>query len=166
MVYSHISPSGDGTLASDGMTSQKLHPLLLELLEFWQSKCQESVLPSRAMFDPFALLPWLGRLILLDVIDRGADFRYRLHGTWLVELFGVDLTGKRLSEVRSPVARLWHEYQTCVRDRRPLCISSKTLSERDHRIIDKVVLPLASDGTVVDRLLIGITLAAQDPGPS
>ena len=121
-------------------------------------------MPSRAMFDPFALRPWLGRLILLDVIDGGEDFRYRLHGTWLVELFGRDLTGKRLSELRYPVARLWYEYQTCVRDRRPLSIVSKTLSEKNHHIIDKVILPLADDGVIVDRLLVGITLAAQHSG--
>ena len=116
------------------------------------------------MFDPFALRPWLGHLILLDVIDGGKDFRYRLHGTWLVELFGADLTGKHLSELDYPVARLWHEYQTCVRERRPLSVVSKTLSEKDHRLIDKVVLPLAHDGAVVDRLLVGITLSARDPG--
>ena len=99
----------------------------------------------------------------MDVIDGGKDFRYRLHGTWLVELFGSDLTGKCLSELRYPVARLWHEYQSCVRDRQPLSIVNKTLSEKKHQLIDKVVLPLADDGVVVDRLLIGITLTGQDP---
>src|SRR3546814_12771432 len=37
--------------------------------------------------------------MLLDILDGGADFRYRLYGSRIAERTGFDWTGRRLSEM-------------------------------------------------------------------
>ena len=75
-------------------------------------------------------------------------------------MFGLDLTGRRLSDLAYPVDRLWHEYRTCVRERRPIGIGGKPLSEKDHCLVDKMILPLAGDDGTVNHLMIGIAPAS------
>jgi hypothetical protein len=55
---------------------------------------------SRVALDPIrigaAALPWV---TLIDVIDGGADYRWRLSGEQAIETMGLRLTGRRLSGV-------------------------------------------------------------------
>ncbi|MFN4088870.1 MAG: PAS domain-containing protein [Alphaproteobacteria bacterium] len=74
-------------------------PELRFLLEFWHTHKGPSGLLPRAAIDPLALRPALGVIMLLDVLDGGADFRYRLYGTTIAERTGFDWTGRRLSEM-------------------------------------------------------------------
>ena len=36
---------------------------------------------------------WLGNVLLVDVIEGGAEFVYRLYGSNVAERFGRDMTG-------------------------------------------------------------------------
>ena len=148
------------------ISDRELHPLLSDLLGLWRQRCDNSRLPSRADFDPLDFRRWLGRLQVLDVIDGGQDFRYRLHGTLLVELFGRDLTGRHLSELGHAADTLRREYDACARERRPVAICRQPVPEKDHRIIDQLILPLARDGVRVDRLLVGIVPTRTGDGGS
>src|SRR3546814_17974058 len=68
------------------------HPKLLTLHTLWRSRCAEG-LPARRDFDVMELGPWMGNLQLLEVLDDGKAFRYRLQGVHLVELVGKDQIG-------------------------------------------------------------------------
>ena len=109
---------------------------------------------------------WLGRLQLLDVLDQGADFRYRLHGTILVDMYGRDLTGRQLSSLGDAASVFQREYRACIRDRRPVAICNQPIPNKDHWSIDQLVLPLSGDGVLVDRLLVGVmpALTAENAG--
>jgi len=77
-------------------------PTVAELLALWKSKRGRSRLPARRAFDFGELKPWLGHIILFDVVpdglDDGADFRYRLVGSNLTRVLGIDPTGRSVSE--------------------------------------------------------------------
>ena len=64
------------------------HPRLAALARLWSRKANGADLHGRVDFDPVELRPWLGRIILLDVVDGGRDFHYRLFGAELVERTG------------------------------------------------------------------------------
>ena len=124
----------------------------------WNAARRGGDLPGRATIDPLALRPWLGRLLLMDVIDNGRDFRYRLHGTALVELFGADLTGTLVSAL--PVAdvdRLLAEGRAAVARRDYVYIEEAAVAERRYAAISKLILPLATTGSAVDMLMVGIS---------
>lgn len=72
--------------------------LVQSFAELWFEKAKaRDGLPFRDDFPIEDLHPWIGRIIIMDVLDGGKDFRYRLIGTKLVEANRRDLTGKRVS---------------------------------------------------------------------
>lgn len=73
-------PETSGTVITNGR--------LRELLEYWRSKRGSRLMPARADIDPIeipTLLPIIG---LVDVLDGGARFRFRLLGTEVVDAAG------------------------------------------------------------------------------
>lgn len=48
------------------------------------------------------LFKWmLGRIFMVEVLKASSDYRFRLFGSKMVQVYGEDLTGRKLSEVRS-----------------------------------------------------------------
>jgi hypothetical protein len=66
------------------------------LLNYWLDERGDSFPPVAAV-DPVRLGPALGRIMIVEPVDQGADFRYRLYGTNIAAVSGFELTGKLLS---------------------------------------------------------------------
>ncbi|MCC7045205.1 MAG: PAS domain-containing protein [Alphaproteobacteria bacterium] len=127
---------------------------LLGLYRLWQSKRKDRQLPSRAAFQHAELPPWFGTLILLDVLDGGADYRYRLFGLVLATEAGFDMTGKLLSKypIRSNLPHFREVFAEVLRTRAP------ALSEHDPGVAHirrrrRLILPLGKDGETVDMIM-------------
>lgn len=142
-----------------------MHPKLSSLQAFWESKRKDGALPGRSDFDVLELWPWLGHLALVEVIDGGADFRYRLHGTTMVEILGMDLTGRRLSEMTDVIrAVAGPEFRAAVATGRPTGFTRIRVNRSvDHRQVTTLILPLATDGRTIDMLLYGVYFAEGNP---
>src|SRR5262249_10216381 len=69
-------------------------PNLLAFYALWRAKCRGDALPARADFTVDDLRPFIGRIAILDVIDGGQDFRFRLYGTQIAEEYQGEMTGK------------------------------------------------------------------------
>ncbi len=131
-----------------------------QLLALWQSKRAGRRYPARSDFDVLELRPWLGDLELVEVErtdDGGYRYRYRLVGTRITDIDGIDATGRHADEIfidnYSNVVDEYDEVletgEPCLRDYSP------SLSRRGlHRTYHKLVLPLASDGETIDMLLV------------
>jgi hypothetical protein len=115
-------------------------------------------LPRRSEIRPEDLKPWLGWINLLELVDGGRDFIFRLYGSNVAREFGRDLTGRSVSElpaehlpiVTAPFARVIGE--------RVPCATRHLLHFEDGRsfVWERLVLPLAEDGATVDILLVGL----------
>src|SRR3546814_11077187 len=66
---------------------------LAKLLAYWEGKRGIRPMPARKDIDVLDLRFVLGRLLLLEVAD-GRRFRFRLHGTALVDPVHYDMTGR------------------------------------------------------------------------
>jgi hypothetical protein len=133
------------------------HVVLRGLWAYWAGKLRDGVLPARRHISPAELRPWLGNLLLLDVIGGGRDFRYRLHGARLVQMFGDDLTGRCVSALPlQNVEALLAEGRQAVATRNAVYIEDGIVAEKTFIRISKLILPLAVDGVAVDMLLVGI----------
>jgi hypothetical protein len=113
-------------------------------------------MPLRRDIDVLELAPWLGNLMLIEVLEGGAEFRYRVYGSTLAQYYGRDLTGKTTEgvpeEARKAVRR---EYRAVLADGRPVVIlRDREVRHRTMRVA-KLVLPLSSDGAALDLLLVG-----------
>ncbi len=125
---------------------------------YWNDKRRGRRLPARADIDPVEMKPWLGEVLLLDVIEGGRDFRYRLVGAMIAYRTGHDMTGKLLSEM--PVdpaigAAYLRDHRQAVETRAPVLARYDYLSARDGRPVkfERLLLPLGDDGETVNMLL-------------
>ena len=126
-------------------------------VEYWMSKGWPDRLPSRADIDPVEMVHLLKHVVLLDVTWEPMDFVYRVIGTDVVAHLDRDHTGKRMSELdhqREP-SRIWSSCRQVAETGHPLLSSIPYVGpKRLFRRSEDVILPLSSDGTVVDKLLV------------
>lgn len=135
------------------------------LYDYWQDDCDCALPVPKARIDPLALPPrLLAHVVLLDVVDDPADFRYRLIGTEITTLVGRDSTGKRLSEIPYPKAvgaRIREIYSTVVGSNLVLYAEDPAdWASRDFMRMATLLLPATSDGTRTDRIF-GAVMAAR-----
>ena len=137
-------------------------PRLRRFYDYWLGKCQAGRLPSRADIDPVEipdLLPWI---MLVDPVPgpEGYRFRIRLIGTGLVTRVGRDATGRFYDETLSKrdVARFTAIYTEVVKSGRPHHYRSDIdivrLQGLEHLRYERLICPLATDGTTVDMLAL------------
>lgn len=77
------------------------HPDLVRVLEQYKQLCAGRPMPLRSEFFPTQFRWMLGRMFLLDVLDGGKDYRYRLFGDFWEIVYGVDLSGRTLSSLEA-----------------------------------------------------------------
>ncbi|HEX7969185.1 MAG TPA: PAS domain-containing protein [Stellaceae bacterium] len=138
------------------LSPRPTHPKLSALLEFWHAKRGARRMPARADFDVLELREWLGHLHLIEVVDGGRDFHHRVYGTDLAIAFDMDLTGKGMSALPDGVReQVRQEYAHVCDSGEPLVIDDDPAVRSAVERVEKLILPLSSDGATVDRLLIG-----------
>ena len=142
------------------------HPALVALARHWQSLHREGALPRRRDIRPAEIVAAMPYVALIDVVTHEPlVMTFRLVGTELVRWLGHDHTGRSVEDAYAmDVGPGWHrvvpEYARAVRDRSPARrfhagSRSNGLSFRYERIL----LPLSSDGSTVDGLLMGLVPA-------
>jgi hypothetical protein len=72
-----------------------LNELFPPALHYWQA-IKGDRLPSRHDIDPIDIPDLLANIMLLDVLESGKDFRYRLAGTEIERNFGAPIKGLTL----------------------------------------------------------------------
>ena len=134
------------------------HPLVCAFYEYWLSVAPEGRLPGRQHIAPEAIPIFLSRLWILDVCRDPLRFRYRLCGTELVRSLGREVTGLWLDEAHpqqttNPESR--ERFRFMVETGRPTWRKGPPLWSRvpEHRVIETCIVPLATDGEAVDKML-------------
>ena len=136
-------------------------PQLTAIADFWSDLVARTGRPDPACIDPAAFVPALGYLMLLEPIEDGTDFRYRLYGTQISRWSGLDLTGQRVSHitaagVRSHVQTFFLAgYRAVVASRKPLYSSHVPPVERTTATWHRLILPFWDSTDTVRRLLVG-----------
>jgi len=132
-------------------------PRLYQLYRYWKAKCAGRAMPTRADIDPLEMKWLLGNLSLIEVRQKPMDFRFRLVGSNVVNLFGKELTGRAVGEVRYLGKRPPLEQQCgdVVANQHPSFLIMMLGVDHRRIIYRHLVLPLSSDGRNVDLLLAG-----------
>jgi hypothetical protein len=140
------------------------------LTTLWQQRREpvELRLPARRDFDAVQFRPWLGNLQLLHV--QADDFVHVVYGSCIAELFGQDWTGRRVGEL--PLEQrdaLLPAYCEAQRTGRPAAVEAELPIFRTYVDFEPhltrlhgIVLPLADDGSTVDRLLVAVYAVVLD----
>jgi hypothetical protein len=135
-----------------------VQPILRRGFDYWQSKRRDGRLPARSAIDPTEIPSLLPHVELSEVIDGGADFRFRLVGTHLVDTDAVNPTGilfSRFFEMPAYAAYMFRLYRHVVATGRPVWSGSRIpMPLRGLDVAtERLYLPLATDGRTVDMVL-------------
>lgn len=135
-------------------------PILRRLLGHWRAlPAGVAGLPAPRALDPVEI-PWaLGAITLVDVegVPPDCEFRFALDGSWQVERYGFDMTGKTLTEFPEPETRdlIRRSYMEVVRARRPIGRVRDLMLDGRPRRYEALLLPFGADGRVT-RLAVAL----------
>ena len=132
-------------------------PVQRALYLYWLTRAGDRPMPARADLDPLDMPKLaLKDMGLIDVIEAGRDFHYRLVGTHNVSRMGLDITGRRASAVyqgqyldflmaiyREVVAR-----RTCI-----LSIGEFAIAGPSNLSTTRLLMPLSATGAAVDMIV-------------
>jgi hypothetical protein len=146
----------DPFVLNDPDTADFTDRRLAQLLAYWRGLAGEGDLPPAPAIDPAALVFILGWLMIIDPLEGGADFKYRLYGSSIAEVTGRDLTGCKVSDSFPAFAAFTSEvYRNAMRDRRPVLTRHSPPKQIAVTRWERLILPFAgSDGAVI-RFLVG-----------
>lgn len=134
-------------------------PKLRELWRHWHTLHRDGRPPTRAEFDPTAIPHLMPYLMLLDVVEGGKDFRYRVVGTHVARIHGTDNTGRTVSQAfPSPdAAYVIRLYRRSVEARAAVGFRGEPL-RRDERVLEYEIvhLPLSGGDGQIGKVLVGL----------
>jgi hypothetical protein len=135
---------------------ERCGPKAIALYQYWNSRRGVRSMPSRVDIDPLEMRQWLPRLMLVDVSPDAKHFTYRLVGTEIVDLLGVNPTGRPVETAwpEEGVQQLLEDYREVAENRTPVFCQQVSEWLDDQRPTAWAVrLPLSSDGIEVDMVL-------------
>lgn len=128
------------------------------LYEYWSEKRGTRIWPSRAEILPSEITTILPYIMLVDVLEEGQVFHFRLVGTDVA--YGIDPTGRLLHEAvpegpyRDHITALFRRGAAG-----PGALYSRTSYDYAEitgpRTIARIFMPLSGDGAAIDKMLVG-----------
>jgi len=136
------------------------NPTLAFLRDYWESKRNGRLMPSRADIRPSELREHLAWVIMADVLNGGEDFRYRLIGTLVTEYFLTEATGKTITESfeKKMGPAVTHAVlavmRTATKERAPIhAFGAADAFATGYEAFDAIFLPLSDDGQTANVIL-------------
>ena len=131
-------------------------PVLGPALTYWTAKRGGRLMPRKRDIDPIEIpAKIVPNLQLIDVIDGGARFRYRLIGTATVDAYGEDFTGRYADEMFPAELRHFIHgiYRQVCAGRAPLFLSNRYISAKGFELASKrIYMPLADANGAVSHI--------------
>lgn len=133
------------------------HPQLKRVYEYWKAIKAERLAPARRDIDPIDLREVLPGTLLIDVARDPWRFSYRLAGTLTERIHGVDLTGRSIDMLKPQAfADMLRADLIKLAERvEPQLVYLEFINQMGvQRGYQVLRLPLSSDGSTVDMILI------------
>lgn len=129
------------------------------LYDYWKAHRQAGEVGMRAAdLVPYDLVPALGYIILLDILDEGRDFRYRLFGSKIAEIAKFDSTGLRISETKAhPLMKAFFStvYDAVLQKQKPIYTEHNPPPNLTIATWHRIVLPLHDGAGTITKFLVG-----------
>jgi hypothetical protein len=134
-------------------------PVLAFVRDYWQAKRGSRAMPARNDISPAQLKSQLPHILIADVIEGGADFRYRLVGTHLRGFFQSEPSGMLMSEIIAPFGDKTLEatlraYRAAVAKRAPIRLTGAgSWFGQKTKLFDAYLAPLSDDDATPNMVL-------------
>jgi hypothetical protein len=121
----------------------------------WAQLIGDTAIPRKRAFDITRMPPAVWPILfMLEVFDRGQQFRYKVVGTEIVQNLDRDVTAERVPAWACPsdADRVLESYRHVVRSGEPVLASGR-VPHRPHRGYTYLALPLKGDNEQVTHIL-------------
>lgn len=144
-------PAGAGSPVGPGLSIGPIaSPLIHELHDYWNAKRGGRAMPRRSDIDPSEIKRLLPYVLLGEFAGDPVRLRYRLVGTEVVAVYGIDFTGQWLDEIDfgEQVEGGWPlQYRRMFDSRSPLYGSARLFSTSGMEMeYEFGLFPLCQDG--------------------
>ncbi len=171
MTYSQIDKPGDAS----GLTSFELvtldgleSPVVKQGADYWDVLRGTRRYPSRKEIHPRDLTAIIRNMLLIKVIDGGADFEFRFAGDAQVQAYVVPFQGRRLSQLAlgSPVfcCSLRDVFLHVIGSGAPAAVRGNMglfFSRVKYAYCESMILPLGASDDAVDHLMVFSTYVSR-----
>ena len=142
-------------------------PRLRRLFEYWRGCCAGAIMPARSAIDPLDFRFILGYVTLVEVEPAPRRYRFRLDGSILAMLSGMDYTGKYLDELGLPdyIDFVAASYDRVVDRLRPYAYRKQGAFDTKSFDEETLILPLGRNDTV-EHLMVAVIPGDLGPEPS
>ena len=156
MLPKGVPEGASGIIALDAIES----PIVRQGVEYWRALKGERSYPARSDMKPREMAPLLRNIVLLRLIDGGADYEYRIVGDAHVISHGFSMQGLKVSDVDrfspgyGPVLKSL--YDRAVRKREVYAFRGwMERGEKTKQYIysESVFMPMGPDEATVDHVL-------------
>jgi len=136
------------------------NPLVVKAVAYWRSLCRGRRFPARNDLNPRALSPFQSHMVLLKVIDGGADFEYRFVGEAQADAYNRPVQGRRMSELAAESdtgPAIFAGYRHIQRSGEPFALrgwAGKVYARANFVYCESVALPLGDTNDMVDHLIV------------
>lgn len=158
----------DALAAAGALLHEPLHAKVRALIEYWISVHPAGLLPGRRHFDPLDVPTLLQNIWMIDV-ERASELRlrYRLIGTSVARAFEKDTTGQYLHDAHPDFHEtpVWSYMREVADTGMPNWRKGAPHfgMRQGFRHLERVFLPMASDGRTVD-LILALTVFLDSQG--
>jgi len=151
-----VPESASGIVSLDTVES----PILRQGIDYWRRLRGERRYPSRQDLMPRDLAPLLRHIVLIRLLEGGADYEYRIVGDAHVQSHGFSMQGQRLSGIDhyspgyGPVLKSL--YDRAVRRRDVYAFRGwmeRGIQPRRYIYSESAFMPLGPDETTIDHVL-------------
>lgn len=121
----------------------------------WHKIRGHEPVPYRRSLDPLDFPTLLRFVELIEVLDGGRDFRYRLIGDEINRISRGYYAGRKVSEIPSQRApsRIFALYAQTVRQRRPICVRLPYVGDDPFiEEVEAITMPLTENGSAIATL--------------
>lgn len=132
---------------------------LQDLYDYWKSKRVDQPVPLRAQIKPAEIVYCLPYVMILEGRQDPMRFFYRLVGTAIVSGFGTDFTGQFVDEMNiGEQAAKNAAMMRSVTETGNVSYYAGEFKKDDRRYMrqERIAMPLSSDGTTIDTILVGL----------
>lgn len=138
-------------------------PCVQKGVGYWRSLCGQRRFPARAALTLRGMAPILQHAVIIEVIDRGADYEYRYVGEVQRQAFKTYFKGIRVTQIEAAAPRLGGVLRAAYERVRSTGMPFIIRGEIDHDLPsaafcyhETAFLPLGVDGEVDHLLVVGV----------
>ncbi len=144
--------AGGAAIAPSADITPIRSPLVHELYRYWNAKRGGRTMPRKSDIDPAEIKPLLPYILIGEFAGDPVRLRYRLVGTEVVSVYGIDFTGRWLDELDfgDQVEHGWAlQYRAVFHSRQPIYGSARLLATSGMEMpYEFGLFPLSQDGDI------------------